>query len=265
MLINVLHHINDICVGVMSDDRARQIYHLILTCKDRLSDIKDYKATAELDETLAKTWTGLISKIEKFLGEFLLFSRSLTSCIQVEALQEHLKSILALERVSDHAMSVDVNFVMEKLRMCLQCLNSLYYKLEPETPSVRDQYVLLRDVDFIEEKYEKKKMDEREKDVINRIDLILTKVDNDDLKNNFERLKTVFIEEMDRRSLLSSMKSDLHFMKEENLEETIQRQNLEISRLKEELENTWWNSFNKWRNRKKTVDMDELLYRLEQL
>jgi hypothetical protein len=37
--------------------------------------------------------------------------------------------------------------------------------LEPETPSVRDQYVLLRDVDFIEEKYEKKKMDEREKEI----------------------------------------------------------------------------------------------------
>ncbi len=78
-------------MGVISGN-AEAIFNLIRTCKESLSNLASYKATIVLDETLENTWTGFISDIREFRNEFLLFSRSLTSHIPVEALRGRLTS-----------------------------------------------------------------------------------------------------------------------------------------------------------------------------
>jgi hypothetical protein len=252
---------------------AEAIFNLIRTCKESLSNLASYKATAWGDETLENTWAGFISDIGEFRNEFLLFSRSLTSRVPVEALlsrgaQIQQKFTKDFRGVSDDGRSEDVAFVMTEIKACLECLRSLFYRFPTETPSVHDQYALLRDVDYEEDQYERSKMEERRKALTNKIEEMITKFPNDRLERRLVQLDAAIIEETERIYKLPVPKSALHFMQEENLANTIETQNLEILRLKRELaakESSWWNTWKKWRTPTKTVDIDELLCRIQQL
>ena len=250
--------------------KAESIFNLIRTCKESLSNLASYKATAWGDETLENTWAKFVSDIGEFRNEFLLFSRSLTSRMPVEALVSRLTSIQQkftqdFRGVSDDGRS---EYVMTEIKACLEGLRSLFYRLPTETPSVREQYALLRDVDFEEDQYEKSKMEERRKALTKKIKDMITKFPNDILERKLGQLDAAIIEETERIYNLSVHKSALHFMQEENLAKTIETQNLEILRLERELaakESSWWNPWKKWRHPTKTVDIDELLCRIQQL
>ncbi len=189
----------------------------------------------------------------------------------VEALQGRLTSIQQkftedFRRVGDDGRSENVAFVMKEIKVCLEGLRSLFYRLPIETPSVHDQYALLRDVDFEEDQYEKSKMEERREDLTNKIEEMITEFPI--LERRLVQLDAAIIEETERIYNLPVHKSALHFMQEENLAKTIETQNLDILRLERELaakESSWWNTWKKWRNPTKTVDIDDLLCRIQQL
>jgi hypothetical protein len=250
--------------------KAESIFNLIRTCKESLSNLASYKATAWGDETLENKWAKFISDIGEFRNEFLLFSRSLTSRMPVEALVSRLTPIQQkfmedFRGVSDDGRSEDV---MTEIKACLEGLRSLFYRLPIETPSVHEQYALLRDVDFEEDQYERSKMEERRKALTNEIEEMITKYPNDRLERKLRQLDAAIIKETERIYKLPVHKSALHFMQEENLAKTIETQNLEILRLERELaakESSWWNPWKKWRHPTKTVDIDELLCRIQQL
>jgi Arc/MetJ family transcription regulator len=127
---------------------------------------------------------------------------------------------------------------------------------------------ILENVDFEEDQYEKSKMEERRKALTKKIKDMITKFPNDILERKLGQLDAAIIEETERIYNLSVHKSALHFMQEENLAKTIETQNLEILRLERELaakESSWWNPWKKWRHPTKTVDIDELLCRIQQL
>jgi hypothetical protein len=208
--------------------------------------------------------------------------------------------------VRDDARSADVAFVVKELKQCLEGLESLFYRLSTETLSVREQYALLRDVDFEEGQDEKRKQtaltkkieeittmfpnldqklvaiieemeryvdfeedrDEKRKQtaLTNKIEEMITNFPN--LERKLVQLEAAIIEETERMYNLRVLKSELHFMQEENLAQTIETQNLEILRLKRELaakESSWLSTWKGWRNPGKTVDIDELLCRIQQL
>jgi hypothetical protein len=252
-------------------NNAEAIFNLVRTCKESLSNLVSHEATAWGDETLENTWAGFISDIGELRNEFLLFSRSLTYRMPVEALVSRLTSIqqkFTEDFRGVSGRSEDVAFVMTEIKACLEGLRSLFYRLPIETPSVHEQYALLRDVDFEEDQYEKSKMQERRKALTKKIKDMITKFPNDRLERKLVQLDAAIIEETENIYKLPVLKSALHFMQEENLAKTIETQNLEILRLKRELaakESSWLNTWKKWRNPTKTVDIDELLCRIQQL
>jgi hypothetical protein len=209
-------------------------------------------------------------------------------------------------RVGDDRRSEDVAFVMKEIKVCLEGLRSLFYRLPTETPSVHKQYELLRNVDFEEGQDEKRKqtaltkkiedtitmfpnlekklvaiIEEMERDVdfeedrdekrkqtalTKKIEEMITKFPK--LERKLVQLDAAIIEETERMYNLRVLKSELHFMQEESLAQTIETQNLEILRLKRELaakESSWLSTWKGWRNPGKTVDIDELLCRIQQL
>jgi hypothetical protein len=170
---------------------------------------------------------------------------------------------------------------------------------------VREQYELLRNVDFEEGQDEKRKQTALTKKIEDTITMfpnlekklvaIIKEMERDvDLEDRDEKRKqtaltkkiedmkmmfpilerklvqlgAAIIEETERMYNLRVLKSELHFMQEESLAQTIETQNLEILRLKRELaakESSWLSTWKGWRNPGKTVDIDELLCRIQQL
>ena len=108
---------------------AEKIFKLIQTCKESLAKLVEYKVTAELDGTLQERWTEFMSDITVFKGDFILFSRSLTSRKPVEELEKRLEVIQ--EKFSEAFGDVfdDAKLLVAESRRCLEGLRDLYYQV----------------------------------------------------------------------------------------------------------------------------------------
>lgn len=247
---------------------AEKIFKLIQTCKESLAKLVEYKVTAELDGTLQERWTEFMSDVTVFQGDFILFSRSLTSRKPVDELEKRLEVIQEKFSEAFGEVSEDAGFVVRELRRCLESLKFLYYQLPTETVTVTEQYKLLRDINWEEEKNEKEKKERRQEALTNKIEKIIAKFPSDPLERRLYQLNGDIITEIERIYNLSRMKTETHFMKEESLAVTIETLNLEIERLKSKLaekEGHWWNPFTtRSAKRDKAINVDELLCRIQQ-
>ena len=247
---------------------AEKIFKLIQTCKESLAKLVEYKVTAELDGTLQERWTEFMSDVTVFQGDFILFSRSLTSRKPVEELEKRLEVIQ--EKFSEAFGDVfdDAKLLVAESRRCLEGLRDLYYQLPIETPSVKSQYEQLRWIEFEEQEDQRKKMEGRQEALTTRIEGIIAENTSDRLERKLVNLNADIIKEMNHIYKMSTMKFDMHLMKEESLAVTIETLNLEIERLKSKLaekEGHWWNPFTRRpANNDKGINVDELLDRVQQ-
>ena len=223
---------------------AEKIFKLIQTCKESLAKLVEYKVTAELDGTLQERWAEFMSDITVFRDDFILFSRSLTSRKPVDELVKRLEVIQ--EKFSETFGGVfdDAKLFVAESRRCLESLKFLYYQLPTETVTVTEQYKLLRDINWEEEKNEKEKKERRQEALTNKIEKIIAKFPSDPLERRLYQLNGDIITEIERIYNLSRMKTETHFMKEESLAVTIETLNLEISRLKSKLTEKKGHSWN---------------------
>ena len=250
----------------MSAD-SHKIFESIQTCKESLANLVQYKVTAELDETLKNAWTKFVSDITIFNGDFILFTRSLTSRKPVDDLQKRLGAIQnkfseVFGEISEHA-----RFVVLELRRCVESLKSLYYQLPIETPSVKSQYELLRWLEYEEQQDQRKQMEGRQSVLSTKIEKIIAENASDNLKRQLVNLNAAIIREMNHIYFMSTMKADTHYMKEESLAVTIETLNLEISRLKSKLTEKKGHSWNPFArrpaNNDESMEVDALLTTLK--
>ena len=146
----------------------------------------------------------------------------------------------------------------------------MYYRLTITTTSVTEQYTLLKDIEFEKQQEEKRKLESIHGDRIKKIDNIIEEFPSITITRLEKKLLNfdgTITKEMNHIHLMSGVRSDTHLDKEQSLTLEIEKLNLEISRLKSNLQAKESECLFRWGTRtsqNKNNNVHELLCRIQQ-